>query len=164
MFPISYWSFWFILHVYSIIQTRMVFTVGTWFLNFPGETCSPQWLGMTRPRLTCGPARGPPRSFLMVSGCFICLLSTYIHWSNVSLCHTFYIHLKLESSYSCHSWWDIIPRKPLSTIPSQMSYFTRIKTFGILVMWECHISICWFHWLSNKQTAWPHSLEHRWVE
>ena len=25
----------------------------------------------------------------------------------------------------------------------------------IEVMWECHLSICCFHWLINKEIAWP---------
>ena len=80
-----------------------------------------------------GPVRGPPWHFPMVLDCLIYLSLTYIHWSNVGLCHTSYIHLKAESSYSAIPRGGIIPRNMLSTIPSHMSHCTTIKAFGILM-------------------------------
>ena len=88
---------------------------------------------MNGPFLIWGPAKVLPKSFLMATGCFVCLLLIYIYLSNVSLCHTFYLIQKVDTVYFPIPIGDIISRYSLSTIHSQMSYSTTVKTFGILM-------------------------------
>ena len=132
MFPISWWNFWFIFHVYSIIQNIMVFYRRLWIflivlvrhvLHSDWEWLGHFWLGGLR--------EAPPQG---VSQWHWVVLSVF-YWS------AFIGSISAFATPSTYTWrlsppifaiprWDVISRNSLSTIPSQIPYFT---SFGILM-------------------------------